>query len=36
MEEIYHQTMSNAANVTESLDCAISDRKEGQVAGWLV
>lgn len=36
IEEIYRQTTPNAANVTESLDCVISDRKEEQVAGWLV
>ena len=36
MEEIYRQTTPNAGNVTGSLDCVISDRKEEQVAGWLV
>ena len=36
MEEIYRQTTPNAANVTESLDCVISDKKEEQVAAWLV
>lgn len=36
MEEIYRQTTPNPANVTESLDCVISDKKEEQVAGWLV
>jgi len=36
MEDIYRQTTPNAANVTESLDCVISDKKEEQVDGWLV
>jgi len=36
IEDIYRQTTPNAANVTESLDCVISDKKEEQVAGWLV
>ena len=36
MEEIYRQTTPNAANVTESLYCVTSDKKEEQVAGWLV
>ena len=36
MEEIYRETMPNPANVTESLDCVISDKKEEQVASWLV
>ena len=36
MEEIYRQTTPNAINVTESLDCVTSDKKEERVAGWLV
>ena len=36
MEDIYRQTTPNAGNVTGSLDCVISDKKEEQVVGWLV
>ena len=36
IEGIYRKTTPNSANVTACLDCVISDKKEEQVAAWLV
>ena len=36
IEGIYRQTSPNSTNVTSNLDCVTLDKKEEQVASWLV
>ena len=36
IEETYRRTTPHTTNVIASLDCVVADKKEEQVAGWLV
>ena len=36
IEETYRRTTPNTTNVIASLDCVVADKKEEQVAGWLL